>query len=147
MEIPIDEYVVPIGKAKIVSEGNHLTLVAHGRMVLLCKKVIDELAKQGIQIELIDLRTIKPLDIATIANSVRKTHHAVLVEEGHLFTGICAEVGFEIQEHCFDFLDAPIRRVTQCETPMPYSKALEKETMPTTERITQAILETLNLGT
>jgi pyruvate dehydrogenase E1 component beta subunit len=83
--------------------------------------------------------------MTTVAQSVRKTHNVVLVEEGHLFSGICAEVGFEIQESCFDFLDAPVRRVTQCETPMPYSKALEKETMPTVERITQAIMETLCL--
>ncbi len=145
MEIPVEEYLVPIGKAKVVTEGDHLTLVSHGRMVLLCKKVVDELRAQGIRVELIDLRTIKPLDIATVANSVRKTHHAVLVEEGHIFSGICAEVGFEIQEHCFDFLDAPIKRVTQCETPMPYSKTLEKQTMPTVERIKEAILESLNL--
>lgn len=145
MEIPVEEYLVPIGKAKVVTEGDHLTLVSHGRMVLLCKKVVDELATRGIRVELIDLRTIKPLDIATVANSVRKTHHAVLVEEGHIFSGICAEVGFEIQEHCFDFLDAPIKRVTQCETPMPYAKTLEKQTMPTVERIKEAILESLNL--
>ncbi len=145
MEIPTKEYLVPIGKANVVTEGEHLTLVAHGRMVLVCKKAVDELKTRGIDIELIDLRTVKPLDITTVANSVRKTHHAVLVEEGHYFTGICAEVGFEIQEHCFDFLDAPIRRVTQCETPMPYSKALEKETLPTVQRIIDAILETLCL--
>ncbi len=145
MEIPNEEYLVPIGKANVIAEGDHLTLVAHSRMVLLCKKVVEELGVEGIRVELIDLRTIKPLDITTIASSVRKTHHAVLVEEGHIFTGICAEVGFEIQEHCFDFLDAPIKRVTQYETPMPYSKALEIETMPTPAKIKQAIRETLNL--
>jgi pyruvate dehydrogenase E1 component beta subunit len=143
MEIPVEEYLVPIGKAKVVTEGDHLTLVSHGRMVLLCQQVVQKLKSQGIRIELIDLRTIKPLDITTIAHSVRKTHRAVLVEEGHLFTGICAEVGFEIQQHCFDFLDAPIARVTQCETPMAYAKTLEKETMPTIERIEQTILDTL----
>ncbi len=143
MEIPTEEYLVPIGKAKVITEGDCLTLVSHGRMVLLCQQVVKQFAQKGIQIELIDLRTIKPLDIATVANSVRKTHHVVLVEEGHDFGGICAEVGFEIQEHCFGFLDAAIRRVTQRSTPMPYSKALEKETMPTEERITDAILETL----
>ncbi len=143
MEIPTEPYLVPIGKARIVKEGNHVTLVSHSRMVTLCKAVADELAKKGIQVEVIDLRTIKPLDITTIADSVRKTHRCVLVEEGHIFTGICAEVGFQIMEHCFDFLDAPIKRVAQRETPMPYSKTLEKETMPTRERITQAIEEVL----
>ena len=143
MEIPTEEYLIPIGKARIVKEGKHLTLISHSRMVNLCKQVVEEFAKKGIQIELIDLRTIKPLDITTIAESVRKTHRCVLVEEGHIFAGITAEVGFQIMEHCFDFLDAPLRRVAQRETPMPYSKVLEKETMPTVERISQAIREAL----
>lgn len=144
MEIPTAEYLVPIGKAKIVQEGNHVTLVAHGRMVLLCQKAVREMAKKGISVELIDLRTIKPLDIATVTASVRKTHHCVLVEEGHLFSGITAEVAFQIQEHCFDDLDAPVERVCQRETPMPYSKALEVETMPTVERIMMAIEKTIS---
>lgn len=143
MEIPTEEYLVPIGKAQVVTEGSHVTLISHSRMVNLCKKAVEEMAKQGIRVELIDLRTIKPLDMTTVANSVRKTHHVVLVEEGHFFSGICAEVGFEIQTHCFDYLDAPIKRVAQCETPMPYSKTLERETMPTVEKICQAIEETL----
>ncbi|MBS0647684.1 MAG: pyruvate dehydrogenase complex E1 component subunit beta [Verrucomicrobia bacterium] len=146
MEIPVEEYLVPIGKAKVVIEGDHITLVSHSRMVNLCKKAAAELAKRGVRVELIDLRTIKPLDIATVASSVRKTHHVVLVEEGHYFAGICAEVAYEIQEHCFGFLDAPIKRVAQCETPMPYSKTLERETMPTEEKIIQASLETLGLN-
>lgn len=144
MEIPVEEYLVPIGKAKVVVEGDAITLIAHSQMVTVCKQVVKELAKQGIKAELIDLRTIKPLDIATVVNSVRKTNHCVLVEEGHLFAGISAEVGFQIQEHCFDFLDAPIARVCQRETPMPYSKALEKETLPTASRIFDAVLHTLN---
>ncbi|MFI5334040.1 MAG: pyruvate dehydrogenase complex E1 component subunit beta [Chlamydiales bacterium] len=143
MEIPTGEYLVPIGKARIVREGTHLTLVSHSRMVTLCQAVATELAQKGISIELIDLRTIKPLDITTIAASVRKTHLCVLVEEGHIFTGITSEVGFQVMEHCFDYLDAPIKRVAQRETPMPYSKALEKETMPTKERIIHAITEVL----
>lgn len=139
MEIPTEEYLVPIGKAKVVREGKHITLISHSRMVELCKEAAAELAKKGIEVELIDLRTIKPLDLAAIADSVRKTHLCVLVEEGHIFSGICAEVGFLIQQHCFDFLDAPIERVCQRETPMPYSKVLEKETMPTKERIVAAL--------
>jgi pyruvate dehydrogenase E1 component beta subunit len=143
MEIPIEEYLVPIGKAKVVQEGKHVTLISYNRMLLLCKQAADELAKKGIRVELIDLRTVKPLDITTIAESIRKTHRCVLVEEGHLFAGICAEVGFQIMEHCFDELDAPIIRVAQRETPMPYSKPLEKETMPTKERILSAIEQVL----
>jgi pyruvate dehydrogenase E1 component beta subunit len=143
MEIPTEEYLVPIGKAKVVQEGKDLTLIAHSRMVSLCQKAAAEMAKRNVSVELIDLRTIKPLDIATIAQSIRKTHKCVLVEEGHIFGGICAEVGFQIIEHCFNDLDAPLARVCQRETPMPYSKALEKETMPTMERIVAAIEQTL----
>jgi pyruvate dehydrogenase E1 component beta subunit len=135
MEIPTEEYLVPIGKAKVVQQGTDITIVAHSRMVTLCIQAVAELAKLGINAELIDLRTIKPLDIATVAQSVRKTNRCLLVEEGHYFAGICAEVGFEIMEHCFDFLDAPIERLCQKETPMPYSKVLEKETIPTVAHI------------
>ncbi|MFY7843457.1 MAG: pyruvate dehydrogenase complex E1 component subunit beta [Rhabdochlamydiaceae bacterium] len=144
MEIPVEEYLVPIGKAKVVTEGTHVTLVSHSRMVNLCKDVVSDFTKKGVKIELIDLRTVKPLDIGTIAESVKKTNRCVLVEEGHVFAGICAETGFQIMEHCFDFLDAPIKRVCQRETPMPYSKVLEKETMPTKEKITKAIEEVLS---
>jgi len=144
MEIPTEEYTVPIGKARIVKEGEDITIVAHSRMVTLCIEVVKELAKKGIRAELIDLRTIKPLDIATVARSVRKTHRCVLVEEGHYFAGIAAEVGFQIIEHCFDDLDAPLSRVTQKETPMPYSKMLEAETLPNISRILSAIYKTLN---
>ena len=144
MEIPTEEYLVPIGKAAIAREGKQVTLVAHSRMVLLCKIAAETLAKQGISVEVVDLRTIKPLDIVTISQSVKKTARCVLVEEGHLFSGISAEVGFQIMEHCFDYLDAPLVRVAQRETPMPYSKTLEKETMPTQERILAAIHTVLN---
>lgn len=144
MEIPTEQYTIPIGKANIIQPGDSLTLISHSRMVGLCYEAAKELAKRGIKVELIDLRTVKPLDIATIAHSVRKTNRCVLVEEGHWFGGICAEVGFQIMEHCFDFLDAPIERVTQKETPMPYSKVLEKETMPTVERILFACNKALN---
>ena len=143
MEIPTGEYLVPIGQAKVIREGLHLTIVSHSRMVNVCREAAEELAKKGIQVEVIDLRTIKPLDIATIAQSIRKTHRCVVVEEGHIFAGICAEIGFQIMEHCFDELDAPVVRVAQRETPMPYSKQLEKETLPTKKRIVEAIEEAL----
>ena len=144
MEIPTEEYVVPIGKAKVLREGTHVTLVSHSRMIDLCMEAADALAKKGMKVEVIDIRTIKPLDIATIAASVQKTHFCVLVEEGHIFAGISAEIAFQIQERCFDFLDAPLKRVCQSETPMPYSKVLESESMPTTKKIISAIEETLS---
>lgn len=138
MEIPTSEYLVPLGKAKVAREGSDLTIVAHSRMVLFCLKAADVLAKEGIKAEVIDLRTIKPLDIATVSYSLAKTHRALLVEEGHYFAGIAAEVGFQINEHSFDQLDAPLMRVCQKETPMPYSKVLEAETLPNVDRIVHA---------
>lgn len=145
MEIPTEEYLIPIGKAQIVVPGKDVTLVTHGSTVKVCREAVKELAKRGITAELIDLRTIRPLDIATIATSVRKTHRCVLVEEGHIFGGICAEVGFQIMEHCFDYLDAPLERVCQRDTPMPYSKILEKETLPTVPRILRALYKVLSM--
>lgn len=145
MEIPTEEYLLPIGKAKILREGKHLTLISHSRMLSHCMEVAQMFAKKGIEIEVIDLRTIKPLDMGTIAESVRKTHFAVIVEEGHIFAGISAEIGFQIQEQCFDFLDAPLKRVCQRETPLPYNKELERESQPNPERIAEAITETLYL--
>lgn len=143
MEIPTEEYLVPIGKARVVTPGTDITLISHSRMVIVCQEVVKELAKKGIKAELIDLRSIKPLDITTIATSVKKTNRCVLVEEGHIFAGIAAEVGFQIMEHCFDYLDAPLQRVCQKETPMPYSKALERETLPNVSRILAAVYKTL----
>lgn len=144
MEIPTEEYLVPIGKAHVITEGTDVTLVSHSRMITFCKQAAAELAKKGIRVEVIDLRTIRPLDIGTVAGSIRKTHRCVLVEEGHRFGGICAEVGFQIIEHCFDELDAPLVRVTQQDTPMPYSKELERETMPSKDKIVNAIEEVLS---
>ncbi len=144
MEIPIEEYLIPIGKARVDISGTDVTIISHSRMVLVCQEAVRELAKKGIKAELIDLRTIKPLDIATIAASVRKTHFCVLVEEGHQFAGITAEVSFQIMEHCFDYLDAPIERVCQRETPMPYSKVLERETLPNVDRVLAAVYKTSN---
>lgn len=143
MEVPVQEYLIPFGKASVVQEGKDLTLIAHGRMVNVCKEAIKQMAKEGVSIELIDLRTLKPLDTPTILRSVQKTNRCVIVEEGHYFAGIAAEIGFEIAEFCFDYLDAPMKRVCQRETPMPYSKVLEAETVPNVERILDAIRITI----
>jgi pyruvate dehydrogenase E1 component beta subunit len=145
MEIPKEEYLVPIGKASIVRTGQHITLVSHGKGLAFVKEAAKRLEADGIDPEVIDLRTIKPLDLDTIATSVEKTHFCVIVEEGHAFAGIAAEVGFQIQERVFDFLDAPIGRVTQKEAPMPYSIVLEHETLPNVERIVTGVHNTLNL--
>ncbi len=143
MEIPKGEYLVPIGKARIAKPGSDVTLISHGYSMTPSLNAAKELAKEGISVEVIDLRTIKPLDIGTIAQSVRKTGRLVTVEEGHSFCGLGAEIAFSMMQHCFDYLDAPAQRVTQMETPMPYSKVLEAETLPNTERVIQAIKKTL----
>ena len=143
MEIPSEEYLLPLGKASIVQPGSDITIVSHGYIIKWAKEAVKVLAKKGIRAELIDLRTVKPLDIATIAASVRRTNYCVCVEEGHIFSGIAAEIGFQIMEHCFDYLDAPVARVCQRETPMPYSKVLERETVPTVERIVREVEKTL----
>jgi pyruvate dehydrogenase E1 component beta subunit len=139
MEVPEEPYLIPFGKADIKREGKDLTLISWSRMLNVSLKIAEEAAKEGIDIEVIDLRTIRPLDIETVCISLRKTHRCLIVEEGHFFAGIAAEVGFEIQERVFDELDAPIERVTQRETPMPYSRVLEAETLPHRERILKAI--------
>ncbi|MCH1429924.1 MAG: pyruvate dehydrogenase complex E1 component subunit beta [Chlamydiales bacterium] len=142
-EIPDHDYTVPIGKAKVDVEGSHITLVSHSRMFYLCRQAVKELAQEGISCELIDLRSIKPLDLGTIADSVRKTHHLLCVEEGHLFSGISAEIAFQINEHCFDDLDAPVARLCQKETPMPYAKNLEAATVPSVNSIKEKVKEIL----
>ncbi len=146
MLIPEEEYLVPIGKAKVLKEGSDLTLISYSRMIDFCLEAAEALAKKGIKVEVIDLRSIKPLDVATIVSSVQKTHFATIVEEGHCFAGIASEVAFQIQERCFDFLDGPLKRVCQAETPMPYSRELEQESIPNTKRIIQAIEETRGGG-
>jgi pyruvate dehydrogenase E1 component beta subunit len=143
-EVPEGDFLVPIGKAKVVKPGKDITIVSYSRALNICHEAVKELQKQGIDVELIDLRTIKPLDITTVLESVRKTHHLLCVEEGHYFSGISSEVAFQVMEHAFDELDAPIGRVCQKETPMPYSKVLEAETLPNVTRIidaTTSILE------
>ena len=137
--IPTEEYLVPIGKAQVLQEGDDVTLVSYSRMLSFCSEAAEAMRSRGKRVELIDLRSLKPLDIATIAKSVKKTSRVVLVEEGHYFGGICSEIATQIMEHCFDYLDAPIERVCQKETPLPYSPYLEEESLPNTKRILKAL--------
>src|SRR5262249_47742334 len=112
MEIPTEEYLIPFGEARVVQTGTDITIISHSRMVKLCQEACDKLKEKGINAELIDLQTIKPLDMDTISQSVQKTHFCVVVEEGHIFGGIASEIGFEIQESCLEYLDAPVARVS-----------------------------------
>ncbi|WP_201456877.1 alpha-ketoacid dehydrogenase subunit beta [Chlamydia sp. 17-3921] len=139
-DVPTEEYLVPIGKARLVREGKDLTIITYSRMVSVVQEAC-ALAQQrwGLSIEILDLRTIKPLDVSAILASVKKTSRCLVVEEGHYFAGISAEVITLITEHIFDYLDSPPRRVCQKETPMPYSKILEQATLPNVNRIIDAI--------
>ena len=138
-EVPDGEHVVPLGVADVKREGKDVTLVAYGKMVGLALKAADELAKDGVSAEVVDPRTIRPLDVATIAASVRKTNRCVIVEEAWPFAGVGAQVVDEIQREAFDWLDAPILRVTGADVPMPYNKQLEKLAKPDVPKVVAAV--------
>jgi pyruvate dehydrogenase E1 component beta subunit len=129
-EVPEDEYIVPIGKADLKREGKDCSIITNGKMVLVAMNVADQLAKEGITIDVVDLRTVRPMDVEAIRTSVRKTNRAVVLEEGWELAGIGAQVVDYIQRDCFDDLDAPVVRVHQADVPMPYAKALEKSAKP-----------------
>jgi pyruvate dehydrogenase E1 component beta subunit len=134
----LDDYVIPIGKARIVRTGGHVTIVSWSNGMSYALKAADELAKEGIEAELIDLRTLRPLDTDTIIASVKKTGRAVTVEEGWQQNGVGAEVAARIMEHAFDYLDAPVARVSGKDVPMPYAANLEKLALPSVAEVVAA---------
>ncbi|MBK8005430.1 MAG: pyruvate dehydrogenase complex E1 component subunit beta [Gemmatimonadetes bacterium] len=144
-EVPEGEHVVPIGVAEVKRAGDHVTIVCWGKTVALALKAADQLAAEEISVEVVDLRTIRPLDVATVLASVRKTHRAVVAEEGWYFAGVGAQVVDEIQSQAFDELDAPVVRVTSADVPMPYNKHLEKAAKVSVERIAAAVKKVLYL--
>jgi len=133
------DWLVPIGKAKVEREGTHVTLVSFSRGVGLCLDAADALAKEGISAEVINLRTLRPLDVSTLIASVKKTNHIVSVEEGWPQCGIGAEISALMMEHAFDYLDAPVERVTGADVPMPYSKPLEDLAMVQVSNVVSAV--------
>ena len=145
-EVPDGEHVVPLGVADVKREGTDVTIVAHSKMVALALKAAEEMAKDGISAEVVDPRTIRPLDVSTIAASVRKTNRCVVVEEGWPFAGIGAQVVDDIQREAFDWLDAPVLRVTGADVPMPYNKHLEKLAKPDVPKILDAVHRVLYRG-
>lgn len=134
----IDDYIVPIGKARIVREGTDVTLVAHSISVALIIEVAEKLAEDGIEAEVIDLRTLRPLDIETIVGSVKKTNRLITVEQGWPVCSIGAEIGSRVVEEIFDYLDAPPLKVTGKDVPMPYAANLEKLALPTVDEVIAA---------
>lgn len=125
-EVPEEEYIIPIGKADLKREGDHCTIVTYGKSVPVVLQAADQMEKDGIRCDVVDLRTIRPMDTDAITESVRKTNRVVVVEEGWEFAGVGAQVVDYVQRYCFDDLDAPVVRVHQADTPMPYTKSLEK---------------------
>jgi pyruvate dehydrogenase E1 component beta subunit len=130
--------VIPIGKARIVRTGGHVTIVSWSNGMSYALKAADELAKEGIEAEVIDLRTLRPMDTDTIIASVKKTGRAVTVEEGWQQSGVGAEVAARIMEHAFDYLDAPVARVSGKDVPMPYAANLEKLALPSVAEVVAA---------
>jgi pyruvate dehydrogenase E1 component beta subunit len=138
-EVPDDDdFIIPLGVADVKREGEHVSLITHGKMALTCMQAAAKMEKAGISAEVVDLRTLRPLDVEAILRSIHKTNRAVYVEEGWAFGGIGAQIVSLIQEEAFDYLDAPVLRVTQADIPMPYAKQLEKLAKPSVERIIDA---------
>jgi pyruvate dehydrogenase E1 component beta subunit len=138
-EVPEDEYLEPIGVSKVQRQGNAVTLVTYSKMLQLSFAAADELAKDGIEVEIVDLRTLRPLDMSPVLESFKRTNRAVLVEEGWRSYGVMAEVAARLYEEAFDYVDAPIRRVAQREVPLPYNRELEQHALPQIEDIIQAV--------
>jgi pyruvate dehydrogenase E1 component beta subunit len=138
-EVPEEEYLIPLGKADLKREGDHCTIVTFGKMVLVAMQVADQLAKEGIRVEVVDLLSVRPMDVEAITASVRKTNRAVVLEEGWEVAGMGAQIVDVIQRECFDDLDAPVVRVHQADTPMPYAKSLEKAAKPDAPKTIAAV--------
>ena len=143
MEIPDEEYYLPIGKADIKKEGSDVTLVTFGKITKLALQAAEDLAKENISVEVVDLRTIRPLDYETVINSVKKTNRLVILEEAWPFGSVASEVTYMVQQKAFDFLDAPIKRITTPDTPAPYSAPLFAEWFPKVEEVKEEIKKVL----
>ncbi len=141
-EVPEDpEFTIPLGLADVKREGTDATIVARSLMVPVALKAAEQLEKQGISCEVIDPRTIRPLDIDTIVESVKKTNRVVVAEESHPFCGVAAEISMEIMDRAFDYLDAPVKRVSGADVPMPYAKNLEELAIPGVDQLVAAVHE------
>jgi pyruvate dehydrogenase E1 component beta subunit len=146
-EVPDDDdFVIPLGVAELKKEGEDVTIITHGKMIHVALQAASDLAKDGINAEVLDLRTLRPLDVDAIAESVKKTNRAVYLEEGWGFAGIASSIIDLIQDELFDWLDAPVVRVSQADVPMPYAKRLEKLAKPSKERVVEACNRVLYRG-
>ncbi|MGH7690661.1 MAG: pyruvate dehydrogenase complex E1 component subunit beta [Gemmatimonadaceae bacterium] len=144
-EVPDGEYLIPLGKADLKHEGEHCSIITNGKMVHVALQAADRLAKDGINVDVVDLRTVRPMDVEAIGESVKKTNRAVVLEEGWEIAGIGAQVVDYIQRDCFDYLDAPVIRVHQADVPMPYAKNLEKAAKPDAAKTIAAVRKVMYL--
>ena len=140
-EVPEEEYLLPIGKANVVRPGTDVTIVSFGKMMKLALTAADELAKDNISAEVIDLRSVRPIDYDTLVNSVKKTHRLVVVEEAWPLASISSELAYIVQRRAFDYLDAPVVRVNCADVPLPYAPTLIEASLPNVARVVQAVKE------
>jgi len=138
-EVPEGEYILPIGVADIKREGNDVTIVTFGKIIKEAFKAADILEKEGVSVEIIDLRTVRPMDHETILTSVKKTNRLVILEEAWPFASVSSEITYQVQENAFDFLDAPIQRITTADTPAPFSPVLLEEWLPNANDVVKAV--------
>ncbi|OJX46172.1 MAG: alpha-ketoacid dehydrogenase subunit beta [Chloroflexi bacterium 44-23] len=142
-EVPDGDYIVPIGTSKVQREGKDVTIVTYSKMLESSLKAAEQLAKEGIEVEIVDLRSLRPLDMGPVIESVKKTNRVIVAEEGWKSYGVGAEVSARIYEEAFDYMDAPIKRVAQKEVPLPYNADLEQLALPQVEDIIAAVKEVL----
>ncbi|RPD48486.1 pyruvate dehydrogenase complex E1 component subunit beta [Hymenobacter sediminis] len=142
-EVPEEEYLIPIGKANVVRPGENVTIVSFGKMMKVALGAADELAKEGISAEVIDLRSVRPIDYDTLIESVKKTNRMVVVEEAWPLASISSELSYMVQRRAFDYLDAPVLRITNMDVPLPYAPTLIEAALPNVERTVKAVKEVL----
>jgi pyruvate dehydrogenase E1 component subunit beta len=142
-DVPEGDYTVPLGKSKIHRPGSDVTLVTYSKMLEISTKAADQLAKDGIEVEIIDLRSLRPLDMGPVVESFKKTNRAVIVEEGWRSYGVGSEVSARLYEEAFDYVDTPIKRVAQKEVPLPYNRELEQLALPQVQDVIEAVKEVL----
>lgn len=145
-EVPEDEYLVPIGEAAVRREGSDVTIVSFNKMMIVANDTAGELEKEGISAEVIDLRTIRPLDYKTIVKSVKKTNRIVVVDESWPFAGVSSEITYEIQKYAFDYLDAPVVRVNSADTSLGYAPTLVEEYLPNVKKVTDAVKQVMYIN-
>lgn len=143
-EVPEEEYYLELGKAHTVKKGNDVTVVTFGKMLpRVVQPAVEELTKEGIDVDLINLRTVRPIDYGAIINSVKTTNRLVIVEEAWPLASISSEIAYKVQREAFDYLDAPVVRITSADVPLPYAPTLLQAALPSIERVVKAVKEVM----